>query len=76
VSTGVTAELADVAADFQRDGACVVRGLLGADAVARLAEGVEQNMADPSERTIEGGGDGTSGRFFEDFRNWTRIAAY
>ena len=76
MSTGATADLAAVAADFQRDGACVVRGLLGADAVARLREGVEENIADPSERAIEGGGDGTSGRFFEDFRNWTRIAAY
>jgi ectoine hydroxylase-related dioxygenase (phytanoyl-CoA dioxygenase family) len=71
-----TAELPTVAEAFQRDGACVVRGLLDADAVARLAEGVEQNMADPSERAIEGGGDGSSGRFFEDFRNWQRIAAY
>ena len=76
MSTGVTPDLADVAADFQRDGACVVRGLLDRDAVARLAEGVDQNIADPSERAIEGGGDGASGRFFEDFRNWSRIAAY
>ena len=71
-----TAELPTVAEAFQRDGACVVRGLLDGDAVARLAEGVEQNMAEPSERAIEGGGDGSSGRFFEDFRNWTRIGAY
>jgi ectoine hydroxylase-related dioxygenase (phytanoyl-CoA dioxygenase family) len=71
-----TAQLTTVAEAFQRDGACVVPGLLDADAVARLAEGVEQNMAEPSERAIEGGGDGTSGRFFEDFRNWQRIAAY
>jgi ectoine hydroxylase-related dioxygenase (phytanoyl-CoA dioxygenase family) len=76
MSTGATADLAAVAADFQRDGACVVRGLLDEDEVARLREGVEQNVADPSERAIEGGGDGRSGRFFEDFRNWTRIAAY
>jgi ectoine hydroxylase-related dioxygenase (phytanoyl-CoA dioxygenase family) len=76
MSTGATADLAAVAADFQRDGACVVRGLLDEDEVARLREGVAQNIADPSERAIEGGGDGTSGRFFEDFRNWTRIAAY
>ena len=76
MSTGVTADLAAVAADFQRDGACVVRGLLGADAVARLREGVDENLAAPSERAIAGGGDGTSGRFFEDFRNWQRIAAY
>jgi ectoine hydroxylase-related dioxygenase (phytanoyl-CoA dioxygenase family) len=69
-------DLAGVAADFQRDGACVVRGLLDPRELARLAEGVEHNLAEPSERAIEGGGDAGSGRFFEDFRNWTRIAAY
>ncbi len=73
---GTAADLAGAAADFQRDGACVVRGLLDRDEVERLREGVDQNMAQPSQRAIEGGGDGTSGRFFEDFRNWTRIPAY
>ena len=33
-------------------------------------------MAAPSERAIEGGGESGAGRFFEDFRNWTRIAPY
>jgi ectoine hydroxylase-related dioxygenase (phytanoyl-CoA dioxygenase family) len=70
-------DLAAVAADFRRDGACVVRGLLDEAQVARLAQGVEENLAAPSERAIEGGGGASgSGRFFEDFRNWTRIAPY
>ncbi len=69
-------DLAAVAAEFRRDGACVVRGLLDDAEVARLAEGVERNLAEPSERAIEGGGEAGSGRFFEDFRNWTRIGAY
>lgn len=64
------------ASDFQRDGACVVRGLLDEREVAELAEGVELNLAEPSERAIAGGGDAGAGRFVEDFRNWTRIAAY
>ena len=68
------AELERAAAEFRRDGACVVRGLLDGDEVARLREGVDENLAAPSERALEGGGDG-GGRFFEDFRNWTRIAA-
>jgi ectoine hydroxylase-related dioxygenase (phytanoyl-CoA dioxygenase family) len=58
------------ASSFQRDGACVVRGLLAADEVATLAEGVERNLAEPSERALEGGG------LFEDFRNWERIGEY
>jgi ectoine hydroxylase-related dioxygenase (phytanoyl-CoA dioxygenase family) len=66
----------DLAADFRRDGACVVRGLLTPAEVERLAAGVEENLADPSERAIEGGGNAGAGRFFEDFRNWTRIRAY
>ena len=69
-------DLVAVGEEFRRDGACVVRGLLDVDEVARLAEGVEENLAAPSERAIEGGGDTGAGRFFEDFRNWTRIAAY
>ena len=69
-------DLERIAADFQHDGACVVRSLLDEDELAELAEGVEQNLAEPSDRAIEGGGDAGAGRFFEDFRNWTRIAAY
>jgi ectoine hydroxylase-related dioxygenase (phytanoyl-CoA dioxygenase family) len=70
-------DLAAVAAAFRRDGACVVRGLLDDAQVALLAQGVEENLAAPSERAIEGGGgESGSGRFFEDFRNWTRIAPY
>src|SRR5215212_5977410 len=69
-------DLAAVAAEFRRDGACVVRGLLDDAQVARLAEGVEEHLAAPSERAIEGGGESGAGRFFEDFRNWTRIAQY
>ena len=69
-------DLGAVAADFQRDGACVVRGLLDEHEIARLREGVEQNLSRPSERALEGGGGAGSGRFFEDFRNWTQIAPY
>ena len=65
-----------VADDFRRDGACVVRNLLDPGEVARLADGVEENLAAPSERAVEGGAGSGAGRFFEDFRNWTRIAAY
>jgi ectoine hydroxylase-related dioxygenase (phytanoyl-CoA dioxygenase family) len=72
----VNQDLDIVAAEFRRDGACVVRGLLEDDELAQLAEGVERNLADPSARAIEGGGDTGSGRFFEDFRNWTRIAPF
>jgi ectoine hydroxylase-related dioxygenase (phytanoyl-CoA dioxygenase family) len=64
------------AADYRCDGACVVRGLLDPGEVSRLRDAIDENLAHPSERAIEGGGDGESGRFFEDFRNWTRISGY
>jgi ectoine hydroxylase-related dioxygenase (phytanoyl-CoA dioxygenase family) len=60
----------ELPASFQRDGACVVRGLLDADEVATLATGVERNLSEPSERALAGGG------LFEDFRNWERIGEY
>ena len=66
----------DLAAEFRRDGACVVRGLLSPTEVAGLARAVDAHMADSSLLAIEGGGDATSGRFFEDFRNWDRFEGY
>jgi ectoine hydroxylase-related dioxygenase (phytanoyl-CoA dioxygenase family) len=69
-------DLTALAATFRRDGACVVRGLLEPAELARLEQAVERNLAEPSERAIVGGGDAGSGRFFEDFRSWTRIPGY
>ena len=54
----------------------MVRRLLDAGELARLEQAVERNLAEPSGRAIEGGGDAGAGRFFEDFRNWTRIPGY
>ena len=60
-------------ADFQRDGAVVVRGVF-ADWVDTMAEGVAQNMAEPGEYASENAV--TEGRFFDDYCNWTRIPAF
>ncbi len=60
-------------ADFQRDGAVVVRGVF-ADWVARMAEGIAENMASPSVYASENAV--SEGRFFDDYCNWTRIAAF
>jgi hypothetical protein len=61
-------------ADFRRDGACVVRGCSNRRSSRGSGRAPEENLHEPSERAIEGGGDAGSGRFSEDFRNWTRIA--
>lgn len=58
---------------FQRDGACVVRGLLSDDEVALLREGIEAVLADPSPRYLVASRPDDPGWFFEDFCNWQRI---
>lgn len=63
----------DQIADFQRDGAVVVRGVF-ADWVDVMAAGVAQNMAEPGEYASENAV--SEGRFFDDYCNWTRIAAF
>ena len=64
---------AEQIADFQRDGAVVVRGVFK-DWVDTLAEGVAQNMANPSEYASEN--EVSQGRFFDDYCNWTRIPEF
>ena len=63
---------ADIA-DFQRDGACVLRGVF-ADWVDVMAAGVARNMAGPGPYASENAV--TEGRFFDDYCNWTRIPEY
>jgi len=63
-------------ADFRADGATVVRGLLSPAELEGAQAGVEANLADPGPLAIVASGGDDPGRFFEDFRNWTRIGAY
>lgn len=51
----------------------VLRGIF-ADWVDVMAQGVDQNMADPGEYASEN--DVSVGRFFDDYCNWTRIPAF
>lgn len=64
---------AEQVADFERDGAVVVRGVF-ADWVDVMAEGVAQNMAEPGEYASENAV--SQGRFFDDYCNWARIPAF
>ncbi len=65
---------ADIAT-YRRDGVVLVRGLF-ADHIAALREGVAQNMATPGPYAAENLRPGEGGRFFDDYCNWTRIAAF
>lgn len=62
--------------DFQRDGAVCVRGLVDADLLARVAEAVDGNLAEPSELAMVASAGDDPGKFVEDFSNWPRFPAY
>jgi hypothetical protein len=64
------------AAAFQRDGAVCLRGVLTPAEVARLARGIDANLAAPSPRAIVASRPGDPGFFIEDFCNWPHNADY
>ena len=66
----------EVVSAFRRDGAVPLRGLLDADDLVLLEAGVSENLAAPSPRAKIASNPDDPGQFFEDFCNWTRIAAY
>jgi ectoine hydroxylase-related dioxygenase (phytanoyl-CoA dioxygenase family) len=59
-----------LAADFARDGAVVLRGLLDAREQATLARGIDANLAAPSPRAIVASRPDDPGFFIEDFCCW------
>ncbi|MGH6625998.1 MAG: phytanoyl-CoA dioxygenase family protein [Burkholderiaceae bacterium] len=60
----------ELVADFERDGAICIRQLLSPEELAVLREGIEANLAAPSERAKIASRPDDPGRFFEDFCNW------
>jgi ectoine hydroxylase-related dioxygenase (phytanoyl-CoA dioxygenase family) len=61
---------------FERDGACVLRGVLSQEEIETLARGIERNLAEPGPLAAVASGAEDPGRFFEDFCIWQRIAEY
>ena len=61
--------------DYARDGAVLVRGLF-AGFVDEIAAGIEMNMADPGPYAAENLKPGETGRFFDDYCNWSRIPPF
>lgn len=59
---------------YERDGAVLLPGLF-ADWVDRIAGAIDDNMREPGEYAAENLKPGEGGRFFDDYCNWTRIAA-
>ncbi|NBU88266.1 MAG: phytanoyl-CoA dioxygenase [Betaproteobacteria bacterium] len=62
--------------EFDRQGAVCLRGLLSADEVALLRQGIDVNLAQPSPRAIVASQADDPGFFIEDFCNWQENAAY
>lgn len=60
---------------YQKDGVVLVRGLF-ADQVELLRVGVEANMAEPGPFASNNEKAGESGRFFDDYCNWTRFEPF
>ncbi|WAG80930.1 phytanoyl-CoA dioxygenase family protein [Metapseudomonas furukawaii] len=56
--------------DFQRDGAVCIRQLFTDEEVELLERGIEENLANPSERAKVASREDDPGWFFEDFCNW------
>lgn len=67
---------ADTIADYARDGAVVLRGVLTPQEVQQLAEGIEYNLANPSPLCLVASQPGDPGRFVEDFCTWQHNPAY
>lgn len=61
---------------FQRDGAICIRQLFNTAEVALLEQGIEHNLALPSERAKVASRPDDPGWFFEDFCNWQENLAY
>lgn len=60
---------------YQRDGVVCIRGLF-ADHVDALRAGVQANMEAPGPYASENEKAGETGRFFDDYCNWTRIPEF
>lgn len=60
---------------YQRDGVVLLRGLF-ADQVDLLRDGIDRVMADPGPYASENQKSGETGRFFDDYCNWSRIPEF
>lgn len=60
---------------YQRDGVVLIKGLFK-DQVDLLRKGVETNMAEPGPYASNNEKKGQTGRFFDDYCNWTRIPEF
>ncbi|MGI9437453.1 MAG: phytanoyl-CoA dioxygenase family protein [Geminicoccaceae bacterium] len=60
---------------YRADGAVLVKNLFR-DWVDVISTGIERNMSEPGPYAAENLKEGESGRFFDDYCNWTRIPEF
>ncbi len=65
----------DMIETYQNDGVVLVKGLF-AKQVEQLRDGIAVNIAEPGPYASENKKEGESGRFFDDYCNWTRISQF
>lgn len=66
---------AETVAAYQADGAVLIKGIVR-EWVDVIRAGIGRNMASPGPHAAENLRDGESGRFFDDYCNWTRIPEF
>lgn len=66
----------ELIAEFAQNGVVVVRNLVDKAAIAKLAQGIDNNIAAPSPRAKTASQPDDPGWFFEDFCNWQHIPEY
>ncbi len=62
----------DLIREYQENGACVVRGLISAEWIARMGEATDRILADPGPGSMEYTPAGSPGRYYGDFFVWRR----
>jgi len=65
-----------IVANYERDGAAVIRGAIGSDWVGRMQDAVDRVIAEPGSAAVEYTPSGKSGRFIGDFFMWMRDADF
>lgn len=61
---------------YQTDGCVVLKGILPEDLVTSIEQGVEHNLAAPSQWSNDYTPEDSGGRFFDDYVSWKRIPPF
>ena len=70
----------DEIARYHREGFVILRGVIPAETLEKIEQGVEKNLVNPSkwsnDYTTQANPDAPQGRFFDDYVNWQTISEF